>query len=228
MPPTKKGYQNTSGVSRQTADGVFYVNGRYLCQRLENGTCCNREIAATTHSISSHNSDFHTPGRYRQLMAKGDYKCTQDGCSHQSENFQAILAHIRSAHKFKGSSDPLKRHYGIPVGTKRKGDNDVKGNRQKKRQKALQTIKEDDGDTREDTRKKLEESRHEKGGQESEDGRDDDDGDDDDDDYLDLIDPRLRKWDKDNGGSGNGGAGSGGSGFGGQLLSSNVIAASGY
>ncbi|KAH8161501.1 hypothetical protein CIB48_g6755 [Xylaria polymorpha] len=224
MPLTKKGYQNTSGVSRQTADGVFYANGRYLCQRIENGAPCNREIAGTSHSISSHNSDFHKPGRYQQLMARGDYKCTWDGCNHQSANFQAILGHMRTSHKFRGSSDPLKRHYGIPVSAKRKGDNDVEGNRRKKhsRQNTLQTIKEDDReDTCEDTRVELEENHHEKSGQESEDDGNDDD------DYLDFIDPLLRKWDKENGGSGNDGAGGGGSSLGGQLLSSNVIAASG-
>ncbi|KAI0471376.1 hypothetical protein F4859DRAFT_117765 [Xylaria cf. heliscus] len=230
MPPTKRGYQNMSGVLRQTADGVFYADGRYLCQRVENGIRCNRQIAATRHSISSHNSDFHTPGRYQQLMARGDYECIEDGCNHKSMNFQAILAHIRGSHNFKGSSDPLKAHYGLPVSTKttkRKRGDYVKGNRCKKNcnadnqhspQKTLPTIKEDD---REDTREEPIENLQENDGQESEDNRDGDN------DYLDLIDPRLRKWDEDNGGSGNGGAGSGGSSLGGQLLSSNVIAASG-
>ncbi|KAI1747576.1 hypothetical protein F4782DRAFT_418005 [Xylaria castorea] len=218
MPPTKKGYQNASGVSSQTDEGIFYVNGRYLCQRIENDTRCNREIAATRHSISSHNSDFHTPGRYRQLMARGDYKCNHDGCNHQSENFQAILAHNRSSHKFKGSSDPLKRHYGIPVGTR----NPKRIRDKKPRQKTLPAVKEDDREeTHEDAREELKENCDKKSGQESEDDRDHDDN------SLDLIDPRLRKWDKDNGNSGNGGAGSGGSSLGGQLLSSNVIAASG-
>ncbi|TRX90610.1 hypothetical protein FHL15_008583 [Xylaria flabelliformis] len=210
MPPTRKGYQNTSGVSRQTDDGIFYVNGRYLCQRVENGVRCNREFAANSHSISSHNSDFHTPGRYQQLMARGDYKCAYDRCNHRSENFQAILAHIRSSHKFKGSSDPLKLYYGIPIRTRRK----------KSSQKNVPSIKEDDleGTLKnpcENTREEPEELCDEKSEQESEDDHDDDD------DYLDLIDPRLRKWDEDNG-SGNGGAGNSG-----QLLSSNVIAASG-
>ncbi|KAI0190636.1 hypothetical protein EV127DRAFT_78088 [Xylaria flabelliformis] len=210
MPPTRRGYQNTSGVSRQTDDGIFYVNGRYLCQRIENGVPCNREFASNSHSISSHNSDFHTPSRYRELMARGEYKCSYDGCSHQSENFQAILAHIRSSHDFKGSSDPLKVYYGIPIKTRRK----------KLSQRYIPSIKEDDRETtlkdpRENTREELEEHCNEKSEQESEDDHDDDDN------SLDLLDPRLRKWDEDNG-SGNGGAGNSG-----QLLSTNVIAASG-
>ncbi|KAI1742784.1 hypothetical protein F4680DRAFT_26668 [Xylaria scruposa] len=210
MPPTRKGYRNTSGVSRQTNDGIFYANGRYLCQRIENGVRCNREFAANSHSISSHNSDFHTPGRYQELMARGDYKCVNGDCNHQSDNFQAILAHYRSSHKFKGSSDPLKLLYGIPVRTRRK----------KPRQTNIPSIKEDDREdirkaTCEDTREEVKKNCNEKSEQESEDESDDND------EYLDLIDPRLRKWDEDNGDSGNG------SGLGGQLLSSDVIAASG-
>ncbi|KAI0547712.1 hypothetical protein F4679DRAFT_355160 [Xylaria curta] len=209
MPPTKKGYQNTSSVSRQTDDGIFYVNGRYLRQRIENGVPCNREFAANSHSISSHNSDFHNPSRYQELMARGDYKCVYGDCNHQSENFQAILTHIRSSHEFKGSSDPLKLHYGISVRTRRK----------KPCQKNIPSIKEDDCenthvDTGEDSREEIKKNCNEESGQESADDRDDNDY------YLDLIDPRLRKWDEDNDNSGNG------SGLGGQLLSSDVITVS--
>lgn len=53
------------------------------------------------------------------------------------------------------------------------------------------------------------------------------------DDYLDdedglfLIDPRLRKWDRDHDDFGDGNAGNGGSGLPDQILSSNIIAATG-
>ncbi|TGJ83855.1 hypothetical protein E0Z10_g4910 [Xylaria hypoxylon] len=243
MPPTKKGHTNKSGVSRQTADGVFYVDGRYLCRRLENGTPCNREMAGTSHSITSHNSDFHAAGSYRRQMVQGDFRCKEDDCTHQSPTFPAILAHIRRRHAFKGSSDHLKRHYGIPIYRKRKQEKAKERNRNKK-------------DNRE-------ESRHEVGNTVAAENplppsdyplsplepaaADDDaivppslffsssvhdDGDsehtaeDDDDEGHDCIDPLLLEWDKRNDGSGNGRFGDGGSGLGGQILSSNVINAS--
>ncbi|GAW17704.1 hypothetical protein ANO14919_071690 [Xylariales sp. No.14919] len=119
MPPTGRGYTNTSGVSRRTADGVFYVNGRYLCQRLENGTPCNREISSTRHSISSHNNHFHADSPYRRQMTRGKFPCRKDGCNHQSPTFAAILAHARRQHGLKGSANQLKILYGIPISRRR-------------------------------------------------------------------------------------------------------------
>ncbi|KAI0530363.1 hypothetical protein GGR58DRAFT_508534 [Xylaria digitata] len=211
MPRTKKGHTNTSGISRQTADGVFYVDGRYLCQRLENGTPCNREMAGTSHSITSHNSHFHAEGSYRRQMARGEFNCTEDGCSHQSPTFAAILGHIRRRHAFKGSSDQLKIHYGIPICRKRKADEPKKDSRKKTR-----TDSQEVQEVPEESRPGVEDVDDD---EETEDDRDDYEG-------LEFIDPLLLKWDKGSGGSGYDRFGDGGSGLGGQILSSNVIDAS--
>ncbi|KAF2972745.1 hypothetical protein GQX73_g680 [Xylaria multiplex] len=209
MPRTKKGHANTSGISRQTADGVFYVDGRYMCQRLENGTPCNREMAGTSHSITSHNSDFHAEGSYRRQMARGEFNCIEDGCSHQSPTFAAILGHIRRRHAFKGSSDQLKIHYGIPICRKRKADKPKEDSRKKTRTEGKE-------EEREETRVGV---NNVVDGESTEDDRDEYEG-------LEFIDPRLLQWHKDNGGSGHDRFGDGGSGLGGQILSSNVIDAS--
>ncbi|KAI0905132.1 hypothetical protein F4823DRAFT_155562 [Ustulina deusta] len=205
MPPTKKGHKNTSGVSRRTANGVFYADGKYLCQKIENGKPCNREMAATSHSISSHNCHFHADGPYRRQMAQGDFVCLMAGCNHRSRTFAAILAHIRRRHDFKGSSDPLKTYYGIPLVHKRKHEE----------------AKEDD---RKENTPYVKEDGHEKNLQEVE---DENDAVNESDDYegYDLIDPILRKWDRDNHGPGNGGSGNGGSSLGGQILSSHIVTA---
>ncbi|KAI0102603.1 hypothetical protein GGR51DRAFT_574063 [Nemania sp. FL0031] len=148
MPRTKADHTNTSGVARQTADGVFYQNGRYLCQRVENGTPCNKEMAGNTHSISSHNSRFHRAGPYRELQAAGDFKCFHENCEHRSPTFHAILGHIRYAHGFRGSSDAIKLHYGIPVNTKRKREGNAEESGSKKpRQEAEETAPEDNPQT---------------------------------------------------------------------------------
>ncbi|KAI1124896.1 hypothetical protein F5Y10DRAFT_19846 [Nemania abortiva] len=238
MPRTKPDHENTSGVIRQTADGVYYANGRYLCRRLINGTPCNREIAGTTHSISSHNSDFHREGQYQRLQARGDYPCSYAGCGHQSPTFNAILGHNRSVHGFRGSSDPLKEHYGIPIHNKnkRKREDEVeKTVRKRQCQEAKDTIRED---KHQDTKKDGSEDRRQEpkeGGRqnESQNPEGDNQGNSQEDleivnykynEFLDCIDPVLRKWDRDNNGFGDDDAGSGGSGLGGQILSSNVLA----
>ncbi|GAP90761.1 hypothetical protein SAMD00023353_5201020 [Rosellinia necatrix] len=218
MPPTKNGRQNLAGVSRQTADGVFYTNGRYVCRRLRDGVPCNREMADTRHSISSHNSYFHTAGRYQQLMALGHYHCTEDGCNHESPTFNAILGHLRSSHGFRGSSDPLKLHYGIPVPTKRKRKTEAKQNGRKKQ-------RQDSGEGGGQNRLQEDEEGQENTPQDTEEDPEADD------DLLYFIDPHLREWDRRHGGGGGGdfgggGTGNGGSGLGGQILSSGVIAAS--
>ncbi|KAI1421443.1 hypothetical protein F5Y12DRAFT_705045 [Xylaria sp. FL1777] len=215
MPPTKRGHQNTSGVTRQTADGVYYADGRYMCQKLENGRPCNRQMAGNSHSISSHNSDFHTEGSYRRQMAQGNFICNQDGCNHQSRRFPAILSHIRRRHGFKGSSDPLKAHYGIPLRPQRKNG----------KAKAADSKK-----PPVDTKKDCDENTH----QESE---GDNDAEEEPENYEgyggyggydnDLIDPVLRKWDRDRD-MDDDESGNGGSGLGGQILSSNVIAYTEY
>ncbi|KAI0814115.1 hypothetical protein GGR55DRAFT_496260 [Xylaria sp. FL0064] len=120
MPPTRKWHQNMSGVVRYTNDGVFYANGRYRCQKFENGVPCNREMADKSHNISSHNSDFHTDSGYRRNMAPGNYPCYVDGCNHRSTTPLAIIGHLRKRHGFRGSSDPIKIHYGIPLRRKKK------------------------------------------------------------------------------------------------------------
>ncbi|KAI1346486.1 hypothetical protein F5Y01DRAFT_319696 [Xylaria sp. FL0043] len=120
MPPTRKWQQNMSGVVRRTADGVFYANGRYRCQKLENGVPCNREMADKSHNISSHNSDFHTDSAYRRNMTPGNYLCYVDGCNHRSPTGFAILGHLRKRHGFTGDSDPVKIYYGIPLSSKKK------------------------------------------------------------------------------------------------------------
>ncbi|KAI1277314.1 hypothetical protein F5Y07DRAFT_398570 [Xylaria sp. FL0933] len=128
MPPTRKLQQNMSGVVRCTADGVFYANGRYRCQKLENGVPCNREMADKSHNISSHNSDFHTDSAYRRMMTPGSFPCYVHGCNHRSTTFAAILGHLRKRHRFRGSSNPVKMHYGVPLRSKKRKTNRVNQN----------------------------------------------------------------------------------------------------
>ncbi|KAJ8126235.1 hypothetical protein O1611_g7403 [Lasiodiplodia mahajangana] len=228
MPRTKTDHPNSSAVARETADGVFYENGRYLCRRLENGTPCNREMAGTAHSIGSHNSDFHKEGRYQLLQAEGDYKCIHDDCKHRSCTFNAILGHIRNVHGFRGSSDSLKLHYGIPIHNKRKreGKAEEKSGCKKQRQEAKETAPEvkpqaipepvAEGRTQE-TKEGGSKDSHQEPKEHAPTDEPREPGSDEleefmkeyidfdtghnhaaDDEFLSRIDPRLRQWDRDN------------------------------
>ncbi|KAI0870400.1 hypothetical protein GGS24DRAFT_107736 [Hypoxylon argillaceum] len=210
MPRTKAGYKNESGVSSQTDDGVFYVNGRYLCQRLKNGTPCNREMAATTHNISSHNSHFHKEGPYQEQMTKRIHECYHEDCDHKSDTFLAILGHLRRSHGFRGSSEPLFPIYGYPVRNKRKRKEPVeKKDRKKQRQGVKDVISENkpqeakeesngnkspepEVSVREETPKELIQYTNDPYASSEE--------------FLNCIDPALLQWDKGNVGSGDGNA----------------------
>lgn len=164
-------------------------------------------------------------------MADGDYKCREDGCDHESPNFLAILTHARRAHGFRGSSRPLQDHYGIPLPSPKKRKNEVE---KKSHKKPRHEVKEDghkEGtpNSKEESRENEPQDSKEDGCEQSrQDGKDEateEDDNLDDDGELSLIDPRLRKYDRDRDGFGDGDAGNGGSSLLEQILSSNVIAA---
>ncbi|KAI0506493.1 hypothetical protein F5B22DRAFT_623278 [Xylaria bambusicola] len=185
MAPTKKGHKNTSGVLRETPNGVFYLDGKYICQRRENGRPCNREMAGTNHSITSHNSKFHAEGPYKRQMAEGQYACFEDGCGAECSTFGAILAHVRRYHGFRGSSDPLKIRYGVALSDKGKGKGKVTKKDGRKRGTS---------DTEEDSHGEHHEEIHKESGQpagndhNAEDRHNNYEG-------YGLIDPALLNWD---------------------------------
>ncbi|KAI0205879.1 hypothetical protein F4808DRAFT_183548 [Astrocystis sublimbata] len=219
MPKLSRSRKNTSGVKSQDSNGIYYLDGNYLCLRLRDGTPCNHTMTGEPHNIRSHNSNFHAAGSYQRQMVKGNYECKSEGCKHQSPNFLAILAHYRRHHWYRGSSKPLKRLYGVEATSrgKKRSVNDRGRERRRQDNDALTPVGEDDNSN-------IDQNIREIYG----DTDDDDDDDDDDDGSLRYIDPELRKWDRDKRGPGKGGnEGGGGSSLGGQILSSNVIAASG-
>ncbi|KAI1109944.1 hypothetical protein F5Y14DRAFT_386932 [Nemania sp. NC0429] len=230
MPPTKATRTNTSGVLRQTSDGVYYGDGKFLCKKVENGKVCNRMMEANTHTISSHNSDFHKNGSYQRCMAAGDYRCKEVGCKHRSPTFNAILGHMRKTHGLRGSSDPLKLQHGLPLSKKRKNAAEEES-RKKPRQEAKEDSYKGTPSSKEDSYEDKPQGTEEDGcEQPHQDGKEEATDEEDcldEEDSLFVIDPLLRKWDRDHEGfgDGDGAGGNGGSNLFDQILSSNIIAA---
>ncbi|KAI1296014.1 hypothetical protein F5Y03DRAFT_410335 [Xylaria venustula] len=118
MPPTKRGYKNTSGVISQDEDGIHHRDGNYTCLKPKNGgEVCGSKIKDTKKDIQSHNSSKHKENSaYQHKMTPGNYPCYESGCNHRSPNFEAIKKHLRSRHDIKGTEDEIKIRYGLSVG----------------------------------------------------------------------------------------------------------------
>ncbi|KAI0425580.1 hypothetical protein F5Y09DRAFT_95713 [Xylaria sp. FL1042] len=121
MPPTAKSHQNTSGIVRQTDDGIYYANGRYLCQKIKDGKPCGSEISAKKHNVTSHNSSIHTNSAYLQKMARGEFEC-KEGCGKISPTYQAMVGHLRRKHGYRGNSAAIKAYYNEEADEKAKQD----------------------------------------------------------------------------------------------------------
>ncbi|KAI1173819.1 hypothetical protein F4777DRAFT_556433 [Nemania sp. FL0916] len=99
--------------------------GKYVCKRRdENGVLCGAVMKNLRRNIVSHNSDFHPEGdgdsRYQAFNRETKLDCWEGSCDHTSKNFNSVLAHVRRAHGFKGSSDALKAFYGFPTSAEHK------------------------------------------------------------------------------------------------------------